>query len=267
MLRSLAEEFKAHKVKAREGAKQPFRLHQRITRPYSIFFSFLFVKCGISANMVTLLSLLFAIIGSLLYLFNTPTFDILALVCFNLWYVMDCCDGEVARIKEETSKFGVFLDQIMHVTSAPLMALSITYHFYVIEDEIIFFVMGFLYISAVYIIQNLHMIIYYIWAGNNRINKTNKKIKVQKSFSSNSTSTNMKRMLRSFSGFYSRNIHRIPMLIIFLIILYPIDLFFSYNIMNIGISSFTVISFFILEILYTIQRMIREILRLYKAAN
>ena len=71
---------------------------------------------------------------------------------------MDCADGEVARYQGQTSKFGIFLDQIMHMTSTPLMTISITYHFFILEEEIWFFIIGFSYICSDYAIKQLPLI-------------------------------------------------------------------------------------------------------------
>lgn len=80
-------------------------------RPVSFVFSSLFVKFGIYANEISYLSMLLGIIASILFVFNNHIVNICGAVMVNIWLILDCADGNIARsIKKQA--FGEFADAV-----------------------------------------------------------------------------------------------------------------------------------------------------------
>jgi len=78
------------------------------------------VKTPITANQITFISMVLGLTASFLFSLGTFTTDLFASILFSISYLLDHCDGEVARGKNQASKFGQnfdsFVDWIVHTT-------------------------------------------------------------------------------------------------------------------------------------------------------
>jgi phosphatidylserine synthase len=86
-----------------------------------------FVGAGVSPNAVTVLMMVFGVLGAILFALPHTLSKVCGLVFIHLWYVMDCSDGEVARISKRFSKFGTELDYTAHIVCHPLFCLAFAY--------------------------------------------------------------------------------------------------------------------------------------------
>lgn len=84
-------------------------------RKISIYVSWLFIKLKISANQATLLSLIFGIVASVLFIFSVWWLNFISI--FLLWFsfTLDQVDGELARYYKSVNLNGVYLDEIRHI--------------------------------------------------------------------------------------------------------------------------------------------------------
>lgn len=96
----------------------------------SPLFTSVFVKYNIAPNTVTLFMILFGIIGSLLLLLPSICLKSIGVLCLLLWYVMDCSDGETARITQRFSKYGKEMDYMAHLVCHPLFVIAVWSNFY-----------------------------------------------------------------------------------------------------------------------------------------
>lgn len=87
---------------------------KEIWRAFSIYFTYLFVKIGLTANQVTLLGIIPGILGGILLIIGGFKYWLIGIVCFLLSYILDYSDGEVARFNRKESTRGKFLDSILH---------------------------------------------------------------------------------------------------------------------------------------------------------
>ena len=69
-----------------------------------------FIRFGISANTVTFLSLLFGVGGSFFFYSRHPLINFIGFVFEYIALVLDCSDGQVARLTHTGSQLGRFLD-------------------------------------------------------------------------------------------------------------------------------------------------------------
>ena len=69
-----------------------------------------FVRHGFSANTVTLLSLLFGVCGSVFFYAHNIFINLAGIIIEYFAVVLDCSDGQVARLTGTSSQLGRFLD-------------------------------------------------------------------------------------------------------------------------------------------------------------
>ena len=98
-------------------------------RPMSFVVSSFCAKCGISANTVSYFSAVLGIIGCLMYLFNLTLCHIIGAICINIWLVLDCTDGNLARCVKK-QPFGEFADALSSYLLVAGMCVSIGYAAY-----------------------------------------------------------------------------------------------------------------------------------------
>lgn len=79
-----------------------------IHRPISFYFSSIFVEIGMTANQVSFVALLIAIITDFLFVSTSTTIRVLAFLLLNLWAICDCADGNIAR--SLGGAYGDFID-------------------------------------------------------------------------------------------------------------------------------------------------------------
>lgn len=112
----------------------------RLMSPYCSAF---FIQRGIAPNSVTILMILFGIVGSILFALPYGGTKIAGYICWYMWFTMDLSDGEVARYTQNFSKFGVEMDFMAHLIDHPLMniALWLTFlKFNLINSNILAFI-------------------------------------------------------------------------------------------------------------------------------
>ena len=84
---------------------------------------------GISANTVSYFSGVFAIAACLLFLIHSYPVKIIAAIMINLWLIMDCTDGNLAR-SVKSQPFGEFADGISSYILVGLMCTTMGFSVY-----------------------------------------------------------------------------------------------------------------------------------------
>jgi phosphatidylglycerophosphate synthase len=84
----------------------------------------LFVRFGIIPNVVTVFMMVSGIVGAAFFALPPLWAKIAGLFFIHLWYVLDCCDGEVARITKRFSRMGTEIDYTAHLVCHPLFNLA-----------------------------------------------------------------------------------------------------------------------------------------------
>lgn len=90
-----------------------------VNRKLSGIFTRLFVRVGLSPNAVTLLSMLIGLTAAGAFATGTYEIGILGALLFQLSVIIDCCDGEVARLTFTESRLGreldILADNVVHM--------------------------------------------------------------------------------------------------------------------------------------------------------
>lgn len=115
-----------------EIKKEARRTAVKRNYPYRIFFlskispyvTYLFTKTTVTPNQVTILSFLFVVIGTFFLFRSEPVQWVVGWFFLQVYLILDCSDGELARLKGMETKFGVFLDNFLHPVSNALVAIG-----------------------------------------------------------------------------------------------------------------------------------------------
>lgn len=98
-------------------------------RPISFYSAAICANSGISANTVSYFSGLFSIIASLFFLIDSYPIKVVAGIMINLWLIMDCTDGNLARsVKKQP--FGEFADGISSYMLVAFMCTTMSVSVY-----------------------------------------------------------------------------------------------------------------------------------------
>ena len=82
-------------------------------RKVSRWFTRIFLAAGLSPNVITILATLVGLVAAAGFGVGTYSAGIIAALLFQLAAIIDCCDGEVARLTFTESPFGAWLDIAM----------------------------------------------------------------------------------------------------------------------------------------------------------
>ncbi len=98
-----------------------------INRKISIHFSNFFIRIHseISPNTISILCFLLALLGGICFFFSLP---IIAGIIVQFSSIIDGCDGEIARIKNKSSKTGAFLDSMLDRYAEVFILIMIIYY-------------------------------------------------------------------------------------------------------------------------------------------
>ncbi|MFD6951916.1 transferase [Nocardiopsis sp. TSRI0078] len=90
------------------------RLYMRDLSPY---LTTLFVRLGVPPNPITYLMMVFGVLAGVVVAFGGLWSAIVAALFVQVYLLLDCSDGEVARYTGRTSVAGIYLDRIGHYVS------------------------------------------------------------------------------------------------------------------------------------------------------
>ena len=124
-----------------------------IYRHFSTPFTWAFVNFGISANSITISSFFLCILGFYFLSKGTYAYMILGLLFFIFFKIFDMSDGEVARLRNETSLEGIYFDRISHYIYSCCLGLGLGFGLYRLHYSNIYLILGFLFTLG-FILEN-----------------------------------------------------------------------------------------------------------------
>ena len=107
--------YKAQKIKediqaARKSEETDDPIDVFIYDPIAIRLTYLFIRLGWSPNAVTIMSMIFGIGGSVLLVPKKVPVNLLGIASVLFAAILDCCDGQIARLTHSSSQLGRVLD-------------------------------------------------------------------------------------------------------------------------------------------------------------
>lgn len=94
-------------------------------RPLSYYFTVIALNIGLTPNTVSLISILDALIASILISIDNQYLIIIGLILLNLFIEFDCIDGMMARTLKKNSYMGEFYDALGGYTMCAFPLLSV----------------------------------------------------------------------------------------------------------------------------------------------
>ena len=96
-----------------------------VLRRLSFWITPLFLKCNISANQVSVLAIVTAILAAILIALGNYPILIAGVILMQFWLVLDCADGNIARYRNTFTRSGRFLEDIEDCLVTALLFSSI----------------------------------------------------------------------------------------------------------------------------------------------
>ncbi|MBU0571428.1 MAG: CDP-alcohol phosphatidyltransferase family protein [Candidatus Omnitrophica bacterium] len=113
-----------------------------VTFKVSIRLVSLLQNTGISPNAVTIFSLFVAVIAALFFASGNTYKLMIGALLLEFYYVLDCTDGQLARLKGLCSKEGAFVDYILNYIVHPIVFFSIGLGCYFASGKVLFIISG-----------------------------------------------------------------------------------------------------------------------------
>ncbi|MCK4856485.1 MAG: NTP transferase domain-containing protein [candidate division Zixibacteria bacterium] len=101
-----------------------------LNRPVSRKISALLVRTSITPNGISLMSFAICVIGAFIFSFGEFVFAVVAGLMVQMASILDGCDGEVARLKFQSSCFGAWFDTILDRYADVAIVAGVTYGFW-----------------------------------------------------------------------------------------------------------------------------------------
>ena len=133
---SVSGKLKAEIQAARKSDETDDPIDVLVYDPIAIHLTHFFIKIHCSANAVTLLSLLFGICGSILLYPKDLLLNLAGIACEIFAAILDCCDGQVARLTHSESRFGRILDGAVDMIN--YLAIYIALGFRMMDEPVPF---------------------------------------------------------------------------------------------------------------------------------
>jgi len=116
------------------------------TRKLSRVLTFVLLKLDkkVTPNTVSVLSFELAVIACILFLYDAYAVRVMGVVLLQVSFALDCSDGEISRITNQSSKFGAWLDSVLDRFKEVLMLGSLTMAWYWrVQQSVWVFLIGF----------------------------------------------------------------------------------------------------------------------------
>ena len=104
-----------------------------LNRPLSVMFSSHLVKLNITPNQISLLSFLCSLVAAGLFVMGGYIFLLIGGVLAQFASIIDGCDGEVARLKYQSSDFGGWFDAVLDRYADAFLLFGLTWHLLAME--------------------------------------------------------------------------------------------------------------------------------------
>lgn len=137
------------KKAAKQRGHTEYTFVRNIYRPISFYVVFLLIKTPITANMVSLIAFIIALTSMSLFLFKSAFMWMLGCVVYQIFQILDCADGGLARVKNQASEKGDRIEMISSYTLKPLLPIVMSIGLFYFYNNISILFIGFLATYAV----------------------------------------------------------------------------------------------------------------------
>ena len=98
---------------------------QQFWHQVGVYVTWVFARTPITPNQITVLWVLIQSLAPLLFIKGTYQYMLIGILIYHFGFLVDCADGQLARHRKQYSVFGVYLDNIGHHISIPILFASL----------------------------------------------------------------------------------------------------------------------------------------------
>jgi len=113
-------------------------------RPISIRISKLLLKTGITPNQISLLTFIIGIFASLFFYVGEYLYLVVGGILVQVSSIIDGCDGEIARLKLEETKYGGWFDAVLDRYADALIIFGMVLGHWTLHNDITIWTVGFM---------------------------------------------------------------------------------------------------------------------------
>ena len=113
-------------------------------RPISIRISRLLVKTGVTPNQISLMSFIIAIFAALSFYLGDYIYLVIGGILVHLSSIIDGCDGEVARLKLEETRYGGWFDSVLDRYADGIIIFGLMHGHWTLNNDIMIWTVGFI---------------------------------------------------------------------------------------------------------------------------
>lgn len=113
-------------------------------RPISIRISEVLLKTKITPNQISLMSFIIAILAALFLSFGDYIYLIIGGILVQLSSIIDGCDGEVARLRLQESKYGGWFDAVLDRYADAIIIFGMLYGHWSLHNDMLIWTVGFI---------------------------------------------------------------------------------------------------------------------------
>jgi len=117
---------------------------RHLNRPISTLISKYLLKKCITPNQITFFAFILSVIGALFFFFGGYANLLIGGVLAQIASIIDGCDGEIARLKFQTSEFGGWYDAVLDRYADAFLLFGLTYYAYFLGENFLYLLIGFL---------------------------------------------------------------------------------------------------------------------------
>ncbi len=122
-----------------------------LNRPISIRISKYLLKKSITPNQISLFSFIFSMVGALFFFLGGYANLLIGGILAQIASIIDGCDGEIARLKFQTSEFGGWYDAVLDRYADAFLLFGLTYYVYFLGENLLYLFIGFLAIIGAFV--------------------------------------------------------------------------------------------------------------------
>jgi len=121
-----------------------------LNRPISIRISKYLLKKHITPNQISFSSFILSMIGALFFFLGGYVNLLIGGMLAQLSSIIDGCDGEIARLKFQSSNFGKWYDAVLDRYADAFILFGLTYYIYFLREDLLYLFFGFLAIIGTF---------------------------------------------------------------------------------------------------------------------
>lgn len=148
----------------------------------SPYFSAYYIKKGIIPNKITLYMITSGIFGGILFCFPNSLIKFIGMFFIQIWFILDCSDGEVARKTKTFSKYGKELDYLAHIINHPIITFAFLISMIQKNEYSLYFLMSIFSLNCILDLYNRSLmklwLIRELKEGNTEIKIKGKKLRI-----------------------------------------------------------------------------------------